>query len=69
MKDVGLRIRVQKELREQFLQACRAQDIPASQVLRGFMREYVETNTTGAAGLCRAQERKPLSKGVAATKD
>lgn len=41
MKDVGLRIRVQRELREQFLDACRAQDKPAAQVLREFMRGYV----------------------------
>ncbi len=41
MKDVGLRIRVQRELREQFLEACREQDKPAAQVLREFMREYV----------------------------
>jgi hypothetical protein len=44
MKDVGLRIRVQRELREQFLEACKAQDKPAAQVLREFMREYVEEN-------------------------
>jgi hypothetical protein len=43
MKDVGLRIRIQKELREQFLAACKAQDKPAAQVLREFMREYVES--------------------------
>ena len=42
MKDVGLRIRVQRELREQFLEACKTQDKPAAQVLREFMREYVE---------------------------
>jgi hypothetical protein len=41
MKDVGLRIRVQRELREQFLDACRLQDKPAAQVLREFMRDYV----------------------------
>jgi hypothetical protein len=41
MKDVGLRIRVQRELRDQFLEACRAQDKPAAQVLREFMRDYV----------------------------
>jgi len=41
MKDVGLRIRVQRDLREQFLEVCRAQDKPAAQVLREFMREYV----------------------------
>ena len=41
MKDVGLRIRVQRELRDQFLDVCRAQDKPAAQVLREFMRTYV----------------------------
>ena len=44
MKDVGLRIRVQRDLREAFLKVCRAQDKPAAQVLREFMREYVENN-------------------------
>ena len=41
MKDAGLRIRVQRELREKFLAVCRAQDKPAAQILREFMREYV----------------------------
>jgi len=41
MKDAGLRIRVQRDLREKFLEVCRAQDKPAAQVLREFMREYV----------------------------
>lgn len=45
MKDVGLRIRVQRELREQFLEVCRTQDKPAAQVLREFMRNYVERHT------------------------
>jgi predicted DNA-binding protein len=42
MKDVGLRIMVQKELRERFLAVCQAQDKPAAQVLREFMRAYVD---------------------------
>lgn len=41
MKDVGLRIRVQRGLRERFLEVCRAQDMPAAQMLREFMRTYV----------------------------
>jgi hypothetical protein len=41
MKDVGFRIRVQRDLREQFLAVCQAQDKPAAQVLREFMRAYV----------------------------
>ena len=46
MKDVGLRIRIQRELREEFLRVCRAQDKPAAQVLREFMKAYVEENST-----------------------
>lgn len=48
MKDAGLRIRVQRDLREQFLDACRTQDKPASQVLREFMREYAAEHSKEA---------------------
>jgi hypothetical protein len=41
MKDSRLRIRVQRELRDRFVEVCRAQDMPAAQVIREFMREYV----------------------------
>lgn len=44
MKDSGLRIRVQRDLRDKFTELCRAQDKPAAQVIREFMREYVETH-------------------------
>ena len=40
-KDSGLRIRVERELRNKFLELCRRQDRPAAQVLREFMRGYV----------------------------
>ena len=36
MKDSGLRIRVERELREKFLEVCRQQDRPAAQVLREY---------------------------------
>lgn len=41
-KDAGLRIRVEKALREEFLDVCQSQHRPAAQVLREFMRGYVE---------------------------
>ena len=41
MKDTGLRIRVQRDLRDRFQRVCQAQDKPAAQVLREFMRAYV----------------------------
>lgn len=47
MKDVGLRIRIDRELREQFLKVCQDEDKPAAQVLREFMRYYVEERTGG----------------------
>jgi len=40
-KDAGLRIRVEHELRDRFLETCRRADRPAAQVLREFMRRYV----------------------------
>jgi hypothetical protein len=42
MKDSGLRIRVERDLRDRFLELCREHDRPAAQVLRQFMREYIE---------------------------
>lgn len=45
MKDSGFRIRVQKELREEFLELCHRQDRPAAQVIREFMRDYIERHS------------------------
>jgi hypothetical protein len=43
MKDVGMRIRVEAELRDAFTHTCREKDVPASRVLREFMKQYVAT--------------------------
>jgi hypothetical protein len=45
MKDAGLRIRINRDLRDAFLEVCRAQDRPAAQVLREFMRGYVASHS------------------------
>lgn len=42
-KDVGLRIRVERSLRERFVRACRTEDKSAAQVIREFMRRYAES--------------------------
>ncbi|MBA4341629.1 MAG: plasmid-related protein [Methylibium sp.] len=39
-KDAGMRIRVETELREAFVQACQRQGFAAAEVLRDFMRQY-----------------------------
>ncbi|AMN53209.1 hypothetical protein ACP90_13000 [Labrenzia sp. CP4] len=44
-KDAGFRIRVERDLREKFIEMCRAKDRPAAQVIRDFMRLYIEENT------------------------
>lgn len=49
-KDAGLRIRVERELREEFLEVCRAQDRPAAQVVRDFMRRYIAEHRSQSQG-------------------
>lgn len=49
MKEAGMRIRVEPELRQEFVELCRRNDITAAQVLRQFMRDFIQikkTNTT-----------------------
>lgn len=46
-KDVGIRIRVEKELRDAFQGACFAENRHASDVLREFMRSFAERNSGG----------------------
>jgi len=41
-QEVGLRIRLQDDLRREFIDVCKVQDTTAAQVLRAFMRSYVD---------------------------
>lgn len=62
MKDAGLRVRVEKELREEFVDTCRLQGRPAAEVLRDFMRAYVMQERGGRqAGLFTPT--KPMNDG------
>jgi hypothetical protein len=58
MKDVGLRIRVQRDLREQFLAVCQAEDKPAAQVLREFMRAYVREHPEAVPAVIRGRAKR-----------
>lgn len=49
MKDAGMRIRVEPELRDDFVRLCREQDLSAAQVLRRFMRNYLEQHAKPAS--------------------
>jgi hypothetical protein len=46
-KDVGLRIRIERELREAFQGACLAENRNASEVLREFMKAFAERHQGG----------------------
>jgi hypothetical protein len=47
-KDAGLRLRVERELREQFVETCRLEGKAAAQVLREYMRAYVAQSQSAA---------------------
>lgn len=44
MAEAGLRIRVDDTLRRDFIATCKANDTTAAQVLRAYMRSYLETH-------------------------
>ena len=48
VKDAGLRIRVEREIREEFVETCRAEGKAAAQVLREYMRDYIARNRAAA---------------------
>jgi len=63
-KDVGLRIRIDKDLREAFVGACRGHDLAASQVLREFMRTFVERSVAGDQRATAAGEDNSSTKRI-----
>jgi hypothetical protein len=64
VKNAGVRIRLEKGLRDEFLEICRRQDTPAAQVLRRLMREYVaEHNSEAVASRRRSSGAPKGAKG------
>lgn len=49
-KEVGYRIRLDEGLRHRFIDACRLEDRSAAQVVREFMRSYVDQHLDSAQG-------------------
>lgn len=62
MKDAGIRIRVEKELRAAFVAACRDENRQASDVLREFMQTYVERNQGRQSDLFSEPISRPARK-------
>ena len=52
-----MRVRVNRELRDEFLLACQADDKPAAQVIREFMRAYVESHPVPLRDNAKNQSR------------
>lgn len=50
-KDAGMRIRVERELRDAFVQACQSQGLVAAEVLRNFMRSFAAKHSSEQAML------------------
>lgn len=62
-KDAGLRIRIERELREAFQEACLAVNRSASDVLREFMHSYVQRHQGGQGDLFAPPIRKQKNGG------
>jgi hypothetical protein len=60
VKDAGLRLRVERELREEFVATCRAEGRAAAEVLREYMRNYVARSQAGQRQLFDGQRAGQL---------
>lgn len=64
VKDAGIRIRVERQLRAAFAAACQAENKQASDVLREFMEAYVARHYGGQADLfAEHRDEGPPSSG------
>lgn len=63
MKNAAIRLRVERELRASFADACRAENRQASDVLREFMRTYAERNQGGRQASLFVSDRKVHKDG------
>jgi hypothetical protein len=61
-KEAGMRIRVEQDLRDEFIAACKAQHTPASQILRQVMRTYVEQFKQNSKKINASSKNLKLSK-------
>ena len=50
-KDAGMRIRVERDLRDAFVVACSSQGLVAAEVLRDFMRGFAAKHSSEQAAL------------------
>ncbi len=58
MKESGFRVRVESTLRREFIDLCKSQDLTAAQVLRAYMRDYIERHKDVRQGELFAENRE-----------
>jgi antitoxin component of RelBE/YafQ-DinJ toxin-antitoxin module len=58
-KTAALRIRIEPELHKRFIDTCKARELPASQVLREFMKQFVSTDERIPQADILQQTRQP----------
>lgn len=69
MAEAGLRIRVDDSLRSVFIATCKARDTTAAQVLRAYMRSFVEeygSDVLQGELFNVKRETSPLAKSLSA---
>lgn len=62
-KDAGMRIRIERELRDAFIDACQGQGLVAAEVLRDFMRTFATKHSAEQAVLFASAKPVPPRKG------
>jgi hypothetical protein len=62
MKAAGLRIRIEPELRDAFMATCHRKDMAAAQVIRSFIKDYVQQHQEAEASFIKS--RKLSTKAV-----
>ena len=63
MKDAGMRIRVERELKDAFLATCQKMDVPAAQVIRQHMKLVIENySKTQKQDAPKTADTAPLQK-------
>ncbi len=58
-KDSGMRVRIERDSRDAFVQACQSQGLIAAEVLRDFMRGFAAKHSTEQAMLFGQTKAQP----------
>jgi predicted transcriptional regulator len=69
VKDTSFNLRIDPELKSAFVAAAQAEDRPAAQILRDFMRAFVRRREERAAFVAEAARQSAILRAAAADPD